>query len=492
GVCACGPVCGNGMCESGETASTCPADCKNSPVCGNGTCESGETVSTCPADCKNSPVCGNGTCESGETASSCPADCKKPVCGNGTCESGETASTCPADCKKPVCGNGTCESGETESSCPADCQKSVCGNGKIEVGEECDGDNIGMAMCSGIDCYIRPRCTSKCKIDYSVCNNKNCSAKCGDKIVQDGEQCDGGKCCNSNCTWNMSKAECIPNICGDNVIDMGEECDKNNFGVFTNMADACVQLNNDSTMSGAKPTCDASCHIKCVGGSSSEPTLCGNGKLDPGEFCDGDKIINNYTCESIFGPGSKGKLKCDETCLHTDKSSCTAPVTCGDGKVTSNERCDPNDTNDKKFLCSSSYSGSTGKRICDSMCRWDDSSCVMPSTCGNGVLDAGEQCDPKLALSYAMSCELVYGPGSKGYVTCTDQCKLSYNYCSQSTICGNNQTDNSSNSRYHEACDGTDVNGKTCAKTLGSGYTGKLKCLSNCSGYDYSECVAPK
>lgn len=43
--------CGDGVC-AGETCSSCSADCgKCPPSCGDGTCDSGETATTCPKDC---------------------------------------------------------------------------------------------------------------------------------------------------------------------------------------------------------------------------------------------------------------------------------------------------------------------------------------------------------------------------------------------------------------------------------------------------------
>ncbi len=87
------PVCGNGTCEPGEDAASCPADCGGGGTegCGNGSCAGDESCTSCPADCGNcpGPVCGNGlqeadeACDDGNTADgdSCSADCKQITTG---------------------------------------------------------------------------------------------------------------------------------------------------------------------------------------------------------------------------------------------------------------------------------------------------------------------------------------------------------------------------------------------------------------------------
>jgi hypothetical protein len=93
--------------------------------CGNGSCEPGETAQSCPQDCAGGNTCGTGTCDAHETAQLCPQDCGGPMnnCGDGSCSGGETPQSCPQDCGGPVnsCGDGSCSGGETPQSCPWDC-----------------------------------------------------------------------------------------------------------------------------------------------------------------------------------------------------------------------------------------------------------------------------------------------------------------------------------------------------------------------------------
>jgi hypothetical protein len=63
-------------------------------------------------------VCGDGKCEPGETAQSCPIDCIANGCGDGKCV-GVEAFFCEKDCGT-TCGNKMCDLTDL-FLCPAEC-----------------------------------------------------------------------------------------------------------------------------------------------------------------------------------------------------------------------------------------------------------------------------------------------------------------------------------------------------------------------------------
>lgn len=76
--------------------------CKTTPaVCGNSMCESGETCSSCANDCGACPVCdSDGFCELGEGLLCIDCQPKQDCDNDGICETGENQDTC-SDCCDP-------------------------------------------------------------------------------------------------------------------------------------------------------------------------------------------------------------------------------------------------------------------------------------------------------------------------------------------------------------------------------------------------------
>lgn len=247
-------VCGDGFCEPGESAQSCPADCAGAdagsivvttdafqvdvlpldifpsdtgrsggtpgcvatsgPKCNGCVCEAcvcamdpfccstswddtcvGECATKCNGNCGGTIACGNGKCEAGETAASCPADCSatasngcaesnKPGCSGCSCEKcvcamdsfccasswdsqcvAECTGQCNGTCAAPTCGDGKCDAGENNTTCPKDCGQLV----------PCVQAQCGLAALS---CQNSTGCQ-----DYLLCRalcgtNTACAAKC--------------------------------------------------------------------------------------------------------------------------------------------------------------------------------------------------------------------------------------------------------------------------------------------------------------------------
>lgn len=91
------------------------------------------------------------------------------------------------------------------------------------------------------------------------------------------------------------------------------------------------------------------------------------------------------------------------------------PASCGDGVLQEGEDCDA--SNVGSATCES-LGFDSGRVICSSTCRYDTALCVK--RCGNGVLDFGEACDGQLGVTPCTTW---------GSNTCSAQCTIQTNRC---------------------------------------------------------------
>ncbi|MDD2807846.1 MAG: DUF4215 domain-containing protein [Patescibacteria group bacterium] len=173
----CGTSCTGLSCRQDQTINLAQCTCEDIvPYCGNGICENGETHTSCLADCIElcSPnwtcptwgVCSNGLqTRQCNDLNNCNLDRDRPPeirsCAPG-CDEACTLcqninlTTCSCQPKTPCCGNGICEDSETSWSCPTDC--ALPPDFRITLTACLDGhDNDGDGL---VDFPADPGCTS--------------------------------------------------------------------------------------------------------------------------------------------------------------------------------------------------------------------------------------------------------------------------------------------------------------------------------------------
>ena len=334
-------VCGNNVCEPGESPENCAEDCVH---CGDGFCNlEYEDCQSCPADCTVCPECGNELCEYGEGPEVCAFDCG--WCGDGMCGAGETSENafCWLDCSV-VCGNKQCEEGESAVEgagvyCPIDCP--ACGDGICSWPELLDPevDDCGdcSSLCGNGVCEDEQE-VLHCPPDCPVCGDgfcsfidtqmedcpQDCVAPCGDGHCTGGETfatcpVDCGYCGDGICAWKelivgSCQDDCAPD-CGDGVCkptESEETCfiDCGCFPVCVPDWECGEDLNGCGETCAACPhggwECDGhecACALEEGGCSCTEDTV---GKLEP---CANTNQHGTCWGEHVCGPD--GWAPCD-------------------------------------------------------------------------------------------------------------------------------------------------------------------------------------
>jgi len=316
----------------------------------------------------------------------------------------------------------------------------ICGNGKIETTDKnyCKipqnappGTNVGTTP-KGDVCYLYAsgaQAGEECEPQLdNLCDPEKCLLKpvrlttsggtCGNGNIDfdKGEECDFGTVCVGGGSSTSSPAVPDYTPCGDTplaraigvteqtCVNAGGQCSMFNY---RGCSAGCRHLGaiagkstcgNGDVLADGKDCDDGNktdgdgCSSDCLHEGSKPNTIvaavCGNGVLEPGETCEAEVDSNNKPVlvngAPVFPPG------CDATkCLHTGTLACTQSETakcCGNGKLDAGEDCDD---------------GNTAKGDgCSSVCLLEGSSAyywgqnsIEPSFCANGILEKGEQCE---------------------------------------------------------------------------------------------------
>ncbi|MCD6497432.1 MAG: Ig-like domain-containing protein [Deltaproteobacteria bacterium] len=204
----------------------------------------------------------------------------------------------------------------------------------------------------------------------------------------------------------------------------------------------------------------------CSDDDSSSGQVCGNDKIEGTEQCDGTDL-GGKNCTDV-GSFTGGQLGCTQYCTY-DTSNCTGGANCGNGTVDAGEDCDGTNLDSKTCADAGKFVG--GTLSCNANCHFDTSLCQAGENCGNGLVDQGEECDSTNLDSKTCADVGAFGGGT---LSCAGDCTFDTTLCEASNPCGNGLIDQG------EECDGTNLNDTTCAD-IGTFQSGDLSCADDCT-----------
>lgn len=360
------PQCGNNICEAGESAIDCFADCAS---CVGGQCG----------------TCGNNVIEAGENCdgTSFLKGCKEFnfEAGGVSCNSDCTLNTtgcCNDDCA--TTGSTQCNGNVIEScnQTAVGCRQWVAITNCEDLGQGCNAAN-GTAGCNGCvnacetegETHCNGTEIETCTKGVDGCNIWSATQDCS----KTGQSCDatgGVAACTGTCINQCS-------LQGD------KQCSGNDLQTCTDNGGGCLYWSTTEQCASAGGSCDASAKA-CVSGCSNQ---CAKDGL---QTCIGS-VVNTCTKDVngclVFSPGEDCSAKGSEwLCKLTGAQTAACQPTCANPCATTGEkRCQFNTIQSCNLL------GNTCK-------EWQTvTTCPTGQTCGGGATPAcvtapitGEDC----------------------------------------------------------------------------------------------------
>jgi len=214
-----------------------------------------------------------------------------------------------------------------------------CGNKVVDELEQCDDGNSddedGCTSLCGYTCESDGECSDgdPCNGDETCSVDHTCVPSGG--IAEDGESCGNDASC--------LNGECFDHICNNGIVQPGEECDdgddKDDNGCTRRceytckLGDALSPNVNECT---PFSTCDEASHTWQGGQRLEDGIVCGNGD----GYCQSGVCILSICGDGVVEPNEECDLG-DQNGVEDSgcSASCTTAV-CGDGVIGGSETCD--------------------------------------------------------------------------------------------------------------------------------------------------------
>ncbi len=494
-------------CTPENQATTCPGS-----VCVNGSCQTSKKV-----DCKSVDHGAHSTnivTQVTITWSSSTGTWTEPAVCEWKCDTGSSgnwvkdgdvcvkAPDCTPDNQATTCPNG----GQCGSSGSCITSKSVpCDSTGTPAHATARQENVTITWTADTGWTSAAACHWDCNSNENyVLNDTRDGCKLNENPACTPGTCTSNKYCQIDGTeWDCRQEHCEANP-SDPAMGGCFECTQashcgNENDYYCNSNHSCSQYicNSHHSCTGAHQTCDTS----AVGGACVMASCTGTVCTDDGYICLGGKYSpcahgcnSDGTCKSAL-TGCAAQANPDDWCLEhsndgvvCDVSSgncveciidsnpahntCSASQTCtnnhcvnncGNQKLDSDEDCDPSIPSTQWAegyrSCTANslppYYVLVGEITCSSTCEVE----YGCTTCGNGMMDEGEDCDPTVNSSqweYSSCSDL--GPRWSGTFSCGSDCKANIDGCIEGPAdpCDSVQADEectSYNNGHPQPCD---------------------------------------
>ena len=192
-----------------------------------------------------------------------------------------------------------------------------------------------------------------------------------------------------------------------------------------------IQTGNGGAAGGSTGSTDARPEIPTI--ITTEPTLCGNGRLDPAEECDDANKVQGDGCSAIC------QIECYESCGRCGTGRSCATNVCGNGRLEARETCDDGNVDPGDGCSGDCVTVEPGWRCpvmgrrCAPICG--DGRVIAPEGCDDGNATAGDGCnefcelEPTLglcgdgSLQGSEECDFGIQNNDNVYEGCTTQCR---------------------------------------------------------------------